>query len=94
MKKEEADKIYKKLKKIHTDEEIAESYIFSIDMTEEERLELQKSIKNRRDSMPEEERLFVEDVAKKLRWLYQLEDMDISFIESYLRRKKLEQLKK
>lgn len=51
MKKEEADKIYKELRKKYSDEEIAESCIFSIDPTEEEKEEISRYFRNRKKSL-------------------------------------------
>ena len=68
MDKKEQDRIYKKLRKKYTDEEIAESFIFSADMTDEEREQLSKVIKERRDNLSDKEkekiRLFVEKIRK------------------------------
>lgn len=56
MKPEEIDKIYKKLRKKYTDEEIAKSYIFPGDpLTDDERKELSKTIKNRKRTLSKEE---------------------------------------
>lgn len=44
MTEKEATKIYKELRKKYTDEEIAESFIFSVDMSDKEKTELSKQI--------------------------------------------------
>lgn len=49
MTEKEATKIYNKLRKKYTDEEIAESFIFSVDMSDEERIELSKQIIKHRE---------------------------------------------
>jgi len=67
MKKEEIDKIYEDLRKKYTDEEISESVMISYDMTEEDRIVLQKSIKERRNNMSEEEKKRISDFINKLK---------------------------
>jgi len=51
MNKEEQDKIYKRLREKYTDEEISESFIFSSDLTTDERIELSKKLKYKKDNM-------------------------------------------
>jgi len=51
---EDTNKIYKELRKKYTDEEISESCIFPIDITDEEKKELVKIFKSRRKLTPEE----------------------------------------
>jgi len=60
----DANKYYNKLRKEYTDEEIAESCIFSIDMTEDEQKELKKAIDKRRRKLTDIER---EEVIRFLR---------------------------
>ena len=48
MKKTNINKIYKKLRKIYTDKEIADSFVFSEDMTDEESKELSEYLKKHR----------------------------------------------
>ena len=48
MNQKEADRIYKELRKEFTDEEIAESFVFSVDMTDEEKEELRKVLHEHR----------------------------------------------
>jgi len=67
MKKEEADRIYKKLREEYTDEEIADSFVFSIDMTDEERKQLQIEINTRRNSMTDIDKERVKKFVEKLR---------------------------
>ena len=48
MTKEESDKLYKELRKTYTDEEIAESFVWSIDTTPEEDAEFSKMVREYR----------------------------------------------
>ncbi len=65
MKKEEVDKIYNELKELYTDEEIAESFVFSYDMTDDDRKLLSKAIKERRRTLTKEEREEISNFIKK-----------------------------
>jgi len=67
MKKEEDDKIYNELRKHYTDEEIAESFVFSIDMTEDERIELREVLKEHRDNMTEKDAMEIGKFSQKLK---------------------------
>ena len=60
----DANKYYNKLRKEYTDEGIAESCIFSIDMSEDEQKELKKAIDKRRRKLTDIER---EEVIRFLR---------------------------
>ena len=63
MKQEEADRIYKELRKDLTDEEIAESFIFSIDMTDEDVRVLQEGIQKRQKRISTSE---MDDIKKRI----------------------------
>lgn len=67
MKKEEAEYYYNELRKEYTDEEIAESQVFSIDMTENEKAELREYLKTKRRTLTEKEREQVRDFIKRYR---------------------------
>lgn len=67
MNKEQQEKYYNELRKTLTDEEIAESFVFSTDLTEEESLELQNEIKKRRLSMSDIEKERVKSIVEKIR---------------------------
>jgi len=67
MKKKEADKIYKELRKEYTDEEIAESHVFSTDVTDEEQKELKEYIKKESMQRTDIEKKRVRDFIEKLR---------------------------
>jgi hypothetical protein len=62
------DKIYNELRKELTDEEIAESFIFpSEPLTEEERKEFSKVIKEHRKNRTEAENEKIQEFIKKLK---------------------------
>jgi len=65
MTEKEQEKIYNELRKTYTDEEIAESHIFSTDMTEEEVTQLQDAIKKRREN-----KKYNEEIKNKLAKFY------------------------
>jgi len=65
MKKEESDKIYKELRKEYTDKEIAESCIFSVDMSEKELEELKQYLKTNRRTLTKEEREQVKEFVER-----------------------------
>lgn len=67
MTKEEAEYYYNELRKEYTDEEIAESQVFSIDMTENEKAELREYLKTKRRTLTEKEREQVRDFIKRYR---------------------------
>ncbi len=66
MDKNEQDKIYKILSEEYTDDEIAESFIFSTDLTDNERIVLSKKLKNKRDNMTISEKENIDKFFKKL----------------------------
>ncbi len=66
MDKNEQDKIYKILSEEYTDDEIAESFIFSTDLTDNERIVLSKKLKNKRDNMTISEKENIDKFIKKL----------------------------
>lgn len=66
MNKEEQDKIYKQLRLKYSDEEIAESFIFSADLTNEERIALSEKLKNKRDNMTIAEKEMYANLIKKV----------------------------
>jgi len=65
MDKEEAEYYYNELRKKYTDKEISESHVFSVDMIENEKVELREYLKTKRRTLTEKEREQVRDFIKR-----------------------------